>query len=142
MSESIIYRPTLSPPRPEKIEIPIHFHPGDNEATRQARLAWAREAAEERRKLFETRSQLFTGVGLWKVCEHKVCRRNRACRGDTNECMMKRWRRYISDEDRIYLAKVCHFAAHEGMTMAQAIAAADADLKEREESAARSRRQP
>lgn len=137
MSESIIYRPNLSPPRPEKIEIPIHFHPGDDEKTRQERLAWAREAAEERRRLYEARSHLFTAVGLWKVCEHKSCRRNKSCRGDTNECAMKRWRRYISDEDRIYLGKVCHYVADEGMTLGQALDAADADLKEREEIAAR-----
>lgn len=113
------------------------FHPVDTEEQRRRRDEWLKQQAENRRETDEARRALFNAFKIWTVCPHRICQRNKACRGDTDECVMLRWRRVVPDEVRIYLAKALDFTVNKGMTVEQACAAVDADLKERAEFAAR-----
>lgn len=35
--------------------------------------------------------QVHTGLGFWKFCPHKRCRRARACSGDVEDCSLRFW---------------------------------------------------
>jgi hypothetical protein len=109
------------------------FVPDEPEAMRRWREEDARWRKEEMIERDKFRRQLFNIFNLWKVCEHKVCHRNKGCRGNTDECVMKRWRRVVPDEVRNYVGKIAHYVANEGMTTAEAIAATDADFKRYQE---------
>lgn len=113
------------------------FHPTDTEEQRRRRDEWLKQQAENRRETDEARRALFNAFNIWTICPHKICRRNKGCSGDTTECVMQRWRRVVPDEVRIYIAKVAAFVTNQGMTVKQACAATEADLKERAEIAAR-----
>lgn len=109
------------------------FRPTDTEEQRRARDEWLAQQAEAKRERDEARRSLFTAFEMWTICPHKICQRNKSCRGDTDECVMQRWRRTVPDEVRIYIGKVVEFVAREGMTVEQACEATDKDFKEREE---------
>lgn len=106
------------------------------EDARRRREEWERQQAQDLRERDAFRRRLLDAYKIWTICEHKICRRNKGCRGDTDECAT-RWCRVVPDEERIYLGKVLQFMAKEGMTLAQAVAATDADFKLRAEINAR-----
>lgn len=113
------------------------FHPVDTEEQRRRRDEWFKQQAENKRVRDKSRRALFNAFKIWTICPHNICLRNKACSGDTTECVMQRWRRVVPDEVRIHLAKMLDFIVNKGMTVEQACAATDADLKER--AAARSK---
>lgn len=104
---------------------------GESAKKRRSREEWERRDAEDRRL---RDSNAFK---IWTICPHKICRRNKGCGGDTEECVTQRWRRVVPDELRIYMFKVAHLVSEQGMSVEQACNAAEADFKQRAEIAAR-----
>jgi hypothetical protein len=100
----------------------------EEEQARRRREEWERDRAESLRLRDEVRRRLFDAFDIWTICDHKVCRRNKGCRGDTEECVMKRWRRVVPAELRSYIGKAARLVA-EGMTAEEAVAVAEADLE-------------
>lgn len=103
---------------------------------RRAREERERQSAEDLRERHAFRRRMFDGFKLWTVCPHKICRRNRRCSGDTDECLTQRWHQLMPQDTRHVVAKAIQFMS-DGMPAAQATAAAEADLKQRQEIAAR-----
>lgn len=130
----------MSRKRPAEPSTPLESDAHENDKARLKREAWERLRAQDLLERDQARRALFDAFEIWTICEHKICRRNKGCRGDTDECVMKRWRRVVPDEVRIYLGKVVHFVADHGMTVEQAVQATEADLKEREAGAQRAAR--
>ena len=75
----------------------------------------------------EAQRELFTAVRLWAICPARLCRRQKACRGDTARCLRERWQPVVPPEFKALLQKI--FAAQsDGMTLPEAIAAAQASM--------------
>jgi hypothetical protein len=70
---------------------------------------------------------MFSHFRLWTVCPDKRCARAKACSGDVEACLLKRWRVYISDETRALLSKAFQLM-RDGMPAREAAAAAQADI--------------
>ena len=118
----------------------------DDDADAEMREAQARRAAAQRRFDENARAEaqaqraLFSAVRLWRICPAKLCRRQKACRGDVARCLRERWRPVVPPEFKALLQKI--FAAQrDGMTLPEAIAAAQANMaahrRARESEAAR-----
>lgn len=107
---------------------PVPDEDVETDKARREREAYERACAEDREALHSARRTMFDAFRLWTVCDRKRCRRNRRCSGDTDECVMKRWRRFVPQEMRSDIFKVVQFM-RDGMTATEAIAAAETDLK-------------
>jgi len=73
------------------------------------------------------RRALFTALWLWRVCPSALCRRQKACRGDTNRCLEERWHPLVPPELKALVQKTLANEAA-GMTLQEAAAAAQASL--------------
>ena len=95
---------------------------------RRKREEFEHYCEENRRERDQTRRVFFTLFKMWTICDDKRCIRNKACSGDTDECVMKRWRRTISDEVRTWLARTCHHVGA-GLSVPEAMDKAKADIE-------------
>ena len=111
--------------------------------THKIRMAEAAESAQAKKRKREepegdreaARRRLFTAFRLWTVCPDKRCVRAKACRGDVDVCLHARWFVLVSAETRAMLGKALQLM-HDGLSVHEAVAAVQADMAQREESAA------
>ena len=99
----------------------------DFAAARAQRAEAQRQIDAKARATDDAQRMLFSVVRLWRICPAKMCRRQKACRGDAARCLRERWQPVVPPELKALLQKI--FAGQrDGMTLPEAVAAAQANM--------------
>ena len=106
------------------------------QARRLQREQFEREKAERDRALEAQRRHLFTLFKMWTICTDDRCKRARACAGNVEQCLDRRWHPVVPAEWKALLSKFYDFSA-DGYTAKEAAAMAIADMQRHIEAAKR-----
>jgi len=62
------------------------------------------EEKKHRHRAFAAIRKLYCeSLALWRVCQRGVCRRNKCCRGDPEECLKRCWPRFpVAEQNRAW----------------------------------------